>query len=124
MKEKNGKRITYIISTALLSLLLFLIYRVSLASPVFPYVMWSYMVILTVLVVLYILYNRGFSRKGITVDMLPDEWDDDKKQSFVEDADKRLEGSKWMLVLIISFLLTFFLDAVELFVIDKFIRSF
>lgn len=83
----------------------------------FPIVMFGYMAALTVLVFVYIIYNRGFSRKGVTVDMLPDEWSDEKKLEFVESGKKRLERSKWLLVFIISFLFTFIVEAILLFML-------
>ena len=81
------------------------------------------MAILTVLVLVYIIYNRGFSRKGVTVDMLPDEWSEEKKLEFVENGKVRLERSKWLLVFIISFLFTFIAEALLLFVLPTF-KSF
>lgn len=83
----------------------------------FPIVMFGYMAALTVLVLVYIIYNRGFSRKGVTADMLPDEWSEEKKQSFVESGRIRLERSKWILVFIISLLFTFIVEAILLFVL-------
>ncbi len=124
-KLENGKKpnpnkkknIVRLLLTAALSLVLLLFYRVMLLSQYFPIVMWSYMIILTVLIVVYIVYNRGFSRKGVTEDMLPEDWDIERKQSFVQSGKDRMERSKWMLMLIIAFLVTLLADAIELFVV-------
>ena len=59
----------------------------------------------------------GMSRKGITVDMLPDTWSDEEKQSFVDDGRRRLDRSKWMLLFIFALLFVFIADACELFVL-------
>lgn len=75
----------------------------------------AYWLILAVFAIIYIIYNRAFTRKGITVDMLPDSWSEDKKQDYVNDAKLRLEKSKWMLAVIIPFMITVLLDAVYLF---------
>ena len=75
----------------------------------------AYWLILAVLGIIYIIYNRAFSRKGITVDMLPDSWSYEEKCEYVEDAKRRLEKSKWMLIVIIPFMLTVLVDAVYLF---------
>ena len=83
----------------------------------FPIVMFGYMAALTVLVLVYIIYNRGFSRKGVTVDMLPDEWSEEQRLEFVESGKIRLERSKWLLVFIISLLFTFIVEAILLFVL-------
>ena len=42
-------------------------------------------------------------------------WSEEKKQDYVNDAKLRLEKSKWMLAVIIPFMLTVLLDAVYLF---------
>jgi hypothetical protein len=81
----------------------------------FPAVMFGYMAALTVLVLTYIIYNRGFSRKGVTVDMLPAEWSEDKKIEFIENGKFRLQRSKWLLVFIIALLFTFVVEAFLLF---------
>ena len=114
--EKRKKRIL-VVWIVIASFLVLTFYRVSLNFSFFPYVMWTYMVVLTVLIVVYILYNRGFTGKGITEDMLPEDWSLDRRTDFVQNSRKRLERSKWMLVLIVAFLFTFLLDALELFVI-------
>lgn len=120
-ENTNGKKKTVrILITAALSVLLFAFYRLSLAFDFFPYVMWGYMLATTVLALVYIFYNRGFSRKGITVDMLPDKWSEEKKEEFVNSARKRMNRSRWMLMFIIGFLFTFMFDSIELFVIPYF----
>jgi hypothetical protein len=68
-------------------------------------------------VLVYIFYNRGFSRKGVTADMLPDEWSEERKTEFIRSGEKRLERSKWILVFIISLLFTFIIEAIILFAV-------
>ena len=119
-KAKDKKNIARILITVALSVVLLVFYRVSLDYEFFPYVMWGYMIALAVLVLVYILYNRGFSRKGITVDMLPDEWSEERKTEFVLSAKKRMDRSRWMLMLAMGFLVTFMFDAIELFVFPFF----
>lgn len=75
----------------------------------------AYWLILAVFAIVYVAYNRGFTRKGITVDMLPDSWSYEKKYEYVEDAKRRQERSKWMLAVIIPFMITVLIDAVYLF---------
>ena len=119
--SKDRKTVIRVLCTVALSVIVFTFYRFSLAVDFFfPIVMWSYMAILAVLVFVYIIYNRGFSRKGVTVDMLPEEWSEEKKQDFVADAQRRLKRSKWMLIFIIAFLVTFLMEALELFVLPMF----
>ena len=119
---KKKENIVRVILTAVMALVLLVFYRVSLSFSFFPIVMWSYMLLLTVIVLVYIFYNRGFSRKGITVDMLPDEWDEERKEIFVKSAEQRHNRSKWMLMVIIAFLVTFLVDAVELFILSNWFK--
>ena len=130
-KRLDKKKLVYLFSTIGFSVFFCTFYycsmEISSRNPklyyFFPAVMFSYMAILTVLVLVYIIYNRGFSRKGVTVDMLPDEWSEEKKLEFVENGKVRLERSKWLLVFIISFLFTFIAEALLLFVLPTF-KSF
>ncbi len=120
-KRKNA---AWLLLTAFVSIALLLIYRICLHFEFFQYVLFSYMIILTVLVFVYIFYNRGFSRRGITEDMLPDDWDEDRKREFVSNGRDRLRKSKWMLMLIIAFFVTFIVDSIELFVLPMFMKWF
>ena len=109
------------IITVLVSLVMLVVYRVSLNFSFFPYIMWGYMATLTVLVIAYILYNRGFTRRGVDVDMLPEDWSEERRIEFVENGKRRLVRSRWVLILIIGFLVTFLFDAFELFVLSRFL---
>ncbi len=63
----------------------------------------------------YIIYNRGFTRKNVTLDMLPDTWSKEKKEEFIADGKRRFEKSKWMLSVILPLLVTIAADAICLF---------
>jgi hypothetical protein len=63
----------------------------------------------------YIIYNRAFSRKNITEEMLPDTMTAEEKEEYIADGKRRLEKSKWMLSVIIPLLVTIALDAIYLF---------
>ena len=63
----------------------------------------------------YLIYNRAFSRKNITIDMLPREWTAEQKENYIYDGKKRMEKSKWMLYIIIPLLVAIALDALYLF---------
>lgn len=102
------------------TIIVFAIYRIALNFIFFEFVLGAYMLITLGLVLGYVIYNRGFSRRGITVDMLPDSMSYEEKQEFVADAERRAKKSKWMLTLILPFVLTFLFDAVELFFGDYF----
>ena len=115
MEKKDKIAIRYLIGTLLLSLVLLAFYYFSLNFDFFPFVMWGYMVALALTAFAYVIYNRGMSRKGVSEDMLPDEWDADRKREYVEDGKKRLRRSRWMLSFIIAFVVTFAAEAIVLF---------
>lgn len=86
-------------------------YRVAMNYPIYNVVLAIYMVILAAFALAFVIYNRGFSRLKVTVDMLPDSMSPEEKIAFVEDGDRRIKKSKWMLLVILPFVFTFFLDA-------------
>ena len=63
----------------------------------------------------YVIYNRGFTRKDVTAEMLPDTWSEEKKTEFIEDSQSRYKKSKWMLSVIIPIMVPIALDAIVLF---------
>ena len=95
----------------------FAVYRFFLQTPYFVPVFATYMVLSTVSVFGYVIYNRGFSRKGITVEMLPDSWSEEQKTEFIADGERRRMRSRWMLIPIFAFLFTFAVDMIELWVL-------
>lgn len=76
-----------------------------------------YAAIATVFVIVYVIYNRGFSREGVTPDMLPDTMSAVEKVEFLESRDRRKKKSKWMLTIIIPLIFTFMFDSLYLFVL-------
>ena len=117
-KEKIDKKIVARFgATVGVSLLLLAIYYFSMNFHFFRFVMWGYMIALAVLVVVYIVYNKGMYFKGVTEEMLPDSMSPDEKRALIDGAKRRLDGSRWILVLIIGFIVTFAVEAILLFVI-------
>lgn len=106
-------------------LILFVYYgAMGLNVPIISYVVTvAYMLIFGGFLIAYIAYNRAFTRKGITVDMLPDTWSEEKKKEYVEDGERRMKKSRWMLSVIIPFLVTFIAEALLLFVWSGFLEN-
>ena len=75
----------------------------------------GYWVVLGVLAIAYVIYNRGFTQKDLTIEMLPDSWDTEKKAKYISDAQKRDSRSRWMITVIITIMITIMLDAISLF---------
>ena len=125
-KQLSPKTKKLAVSLVVNSLLLMFVYygALGLNIPILSYiVMYGYMLAFGGFLVAYIAYNRAFTRKGVTVDMLPDSWSDEKKQEYVEDGVRRAEKSKWMLSVIIPFLITILADTLYLFVWEGLLKS-
>lgn len=128
--QKNGKSNRYLTLLCVNTLLFFAVYRVLLAygeqtrETFYSFVcMILYFAILLGFTLAYLIYNRFFYRQGITLEQLPEEWSAEKKSAFLDDTKRRLERSKWMLTIIFPLVVTFLIDAVDLFIIDTFFRA-
>ncbi len=115
--DKEKKSIARLLLTLVLCVAFVAFYMAMMKTPYGLFVMWGYMAVLTVLALVYIFYNRGFSRRGITEDMLPEDWDEEKKRQFVQSGKDRFEKSKWMVMLMTAFVVTLLVDACVLFLL-------
>ena len=95
-------------------------YRLMMNFPFFNIVMVGYLAVATVAIFTYVIYNRGFSRKGLTDDMLPDSMTKEEKKEFIEDGERRLKNSRPLLIVIFAFAFTFVIDAIELVAVPLF----
>ena len=102
---------------------IFVLYRTlmeTLNFEAFRIVLIVYMVIAAACTLFYVIYNRGMSRKGVTPDMLPDDWSEEQKREFIEDGEARLKRSRHLLIVIFAFFFTFVIDIIELVAIPMF----
>lgn len=104
--------------TAGLTLILLFIYYGCVSLGYFQVVMVVYGLAFAALIVTYLAYNRGFINKDVTPDMLPPDWSEERKQAFVEGNRVRAEKSRWMVTLIIPFVMVFMCEALYLFLWD------
>ena len=123
-REQDGGRIWWLLGLIALAMTLLAVYRFFLTTPHFPIVLTVYMVVFTVLILVYVIYNRGFSRRNLTKEMLNDTWSDEEKEAFLENGRQRMRRSKWMLLLILAIGFTFAFDMIELFVLPYFQNMF
>ena len=86
-------------------------------------IMTVYCLSFAVILITYLIYNRAFVNKDVTEDMLPLDWSPEKRKAFVEDTRRRAEKSRWMLMLIIPFVVTFMAEALYLFVWDGYLAK-
>lgn len=84
----------------------------------------AYFLVFAVLIITYLAYNRGFVNKDVTVEMLPADWSEEKKQAFITAEKTRAEKSRWMLTVIIPFVVVFMCEALYLFVWDSYLADF
>lgn len=123
--KKESKRTLILLASLILScIVVYGLYRFLIATVNPEAVLIAYMAVSTAVIFWYVIYNRGFSRKGITPEMLPASWDEEKKTAFIEDGKIRLRKSKPLLILVIAFIFTFALEAFELFALPFFADFF
>ena len=106
-----------LIITAVVTLAVLFFYRLMLNTPYFHIVFIAYLTLATAAILGYVIYNRGFSRKGLTPEMLNAEWSEDKKREFIADGERRLKKSRPLLISIVAFAFTFAIDIFELYTI-------
>ena len=118
---KDGKKLAVrLMILIVVTMAVFAVYRFFMNYPYFQTIMFVYMVLAAAVILGYVIYNRGFSRRGVTAQMLPDSWSDEEKERFIADGKRRLNASRWMLYPIFAFLFTFAMEIVELIVIPFF----
>ena len=124
LKKESKRTLILLVSLILSCIAVYGLYRFLIATVNPEAVLLAYMAVSTVVIFWYVIYNRGFSRKGITPEMLPASWDEEKKTAFIEDGRIRLRKSKPLLILVIAFIFTFALEAFELFALPFFADVF
>lgn len=112
-----------LIVTAVLTFLLLFVYYGCVGLGWAKPVMIAYFIAFAVIIVSYLAYNRAFVNKDVTADMLPPEWSDEKKQAFVDGNRIRAEKSRWMVTIIIPFVVVFLCEALYLFVWDGYLAK-
>ena len=118
IKKLSPDKLWRIALTAFNSLILTVVYFgfVNMGHPIIsPAVMIGFWVVFAIMLIAFVIYNRGFTQKGITKEMLPDTWSEEKKTDYLEGISKRQKRSKWMLAVIIPLMVPIALDAIILF---------
>ncbi len=65
----------------------------------------------------YVIYNRGFTRKNLKPEDLPNTWSYEQKTEFIEDGKRRLERSKWVLTVIIPLIVIYAYEIIDIFIL-------
>ena len=109
--EKKRLLIILAINSTLLTLIYFGVgygINLGLISLFLPVLYW---IALAGFIIAYIIYNRAFTRKNMTPDMLPFSWTREQREEYIADGKRRLEKSKWMLTVIVPLSIPVALDA-------------
>ena len=75
----------------------------------------GFWVTFAVFLLIFVIYNRAFTRRNLTADMLPIQWTREEREEYIANGKRRLEKSKWMVSVIIPLLVPIALDALYLF---------
>jgi len=97
-----------------------ILYRFLMTTAIAMYAFVGYLVVTSVLIFAYVIYNRGFSRRGVTRDMLPDHMSEEEKDAFIRSGEERWKKSSWMMIPILACCVTLLWEAMELVVIPTF----
>lgn len=124
VEQKKDRRALYrnvlrLLILVALTLAVYLVYNVFVDIYFYP-IMISYTAITTVSVFAYVIYNRGFSRRGVTPEMLPSTMTQEEKNEFIEDGKRRLLRSRPLLMVVVAFSFTLIMDVLSLIVFPFF----
>ncbi len=124
LSEKNKKEMMLLILCCFIFMLVYFS-AVNIPVPIISFVVTGlYMLGLAVFVVVYIVYNYAFTRKDVTEEMLPDDWDDEKKAAYIQKGKDRKQKSRWMIFIIFPLIVTFIVDILYLFVWEGWLYQF
>ena len=124
---KESQNLRYMIILIINTILFFaaykiLLYYAELTQETFYsfLLMLGYMTLLLIFVLAYLIYNRFLYRKNLTLEDLPDTMTTQEKEEFLNDGKQRLKKSKWMMLIILPLVVTFLIDAVDIFILEMF----
>lgn len=121
VSKRAMARLVAVGASCALSLIL---YRFLIETSIGFYVFVGYLLATAGLVFSYVIYNRGFSRNGVTREMLPDRMSEEEKDQFIQSGEERRKKSSWMMIPILACSLTLLWEAMELVVIPTFKELF
>ena len=122
-RQGGGRPVPWGLFAAVLgnTVLFFGIYTYFVMRRGYNWIFWLYLALLLATSLGYVIYNRAFAYANVTYDMLPSDWSEEKKQEFVKANHDRAEKSRWMVTLIIPFVVVFMCEALYLFVWDAYL---
>ena len=113
-KKKISRESAQLSVLLLVNSILFPVLYFTVANAGFDYILYVYTALAAILAFVFVIYNRGFSRKNVTPEMLPDTMSDEEKKEFIADGERRLSASRWMIAFLFPLVLTVALDIIIL----------
>ena len=111
--------ILLLVNSILFSVLYFVI-----ANAGFGYILYVYTALAAIIAFVFVIYNRGFSRKNVTPEMLSDTMSAEEKREFIADGEKRLSASRWLLTFLFPLVLAIALDVMYLYLLPMLTEMF
>jgi hypothetical protein len=113
-KKKISRESAQLSILLLVNSILFPVLYFTVANAGFDYILYVYTALAAILAFVFVIYNRGFSRKNVTPEMLPDTMSAEEKKEFIADGERRLSASRWMLAFLFPLVLAVALDVIIL----------
>ena len=112
--SKDTKLLAYLF---LINCILFPVLYFVAANAGFDWILIIYTALAVGFGFTYFIYNKGFSGKNVTSEMLPDSMSYTDKLHFIEESKRRLAASRWMLTVIFPSVFSIALDIMYLFLL-------
>lgn len=122
-KPVSGESVRLAILLLVNSILFSILYFV-IANAGFDYILYVYTALAAILAIVFVVYNRGFSWRGVTPEMLPDTMSAEEKQTFLDDGARRLAASRWMIAFLFPLILAIALDVMYLYLLPMIAAAF
>jgi hypothetical protein len=113
-KKKISRESAQLSVLLLINSILFPVLYFTVANAGFDYILYVYTALAAILAFVFVIYNRGFSRKNVTPEMLPDTMSAEEKKEFIADGERRLSASRWMIAFLFPLVLAVALDVIIL----------
>lgn len=110
--EGGKRKLKDLMIIVIVTVLLLGVYYYFVQMWEFQMIFGVYMAAWVISFMAYWMYNRGFSRKDVTPEMLPKEWSDERKQQFIDDGIRRMQKSRWLLYIIIPLCFVFMAEII------------
>lgn len=123
-KQRFGKNKKYILPLIVNTIVSLSVYLYLVQKHYFMVVLWVYFALALGFSAAYVIYNRAFTRRNLTPDMLPDSMTEGEKAEFIADGERRLEKSKWLLTVIFPLLMTFCIDLFNMYIVEPLLSGF